>query len=259
MLDWSNPFHYGSDVNNVAKVDTRSFERWFKTDEFERVQSRGPNSFHRRVFPTRIDGVRRDMMNQWNVNMSRSIKLTKKWARQVRMDALHVANRSQMDSPNRDPFSTNFGRVTGQTVAFELVDGDENLTRCRGVGGPVREGPRRVVDGNDAGDEGAEGEGALGEHVDDGGEIFDEGVAGAEDVELLLDEETGFVRDRLFGVADVDDAAGEGDLLDRGAEGLGQADGFDDDVGTEAGGHLFEGCRVEAVHRELGAGLAGEG
>ena len=48
-----------------------------------------------------------------------------------------------------------------------------------------------------------------------------EGFPGAEDVEFLLDEELGFASDRLFGVADVDDPAGEGDLFNSGAEGLG--------------------------------------
>ncbi len=117
LLNWGNAFYYGSDVNNVAKVDNRTFDRWFNTADFERVQARGPNAFHRRVFPTRIDGLRRDMTNQWNANVSKSIKMTEKWAMQLRLDALNVANRSQMDSPNTDPFSTNFGRVTAQTSA----------------------------------------------------------------------------------------------------------------------------------------------
>ena len=57
------------------------------------------------------------MTNVGNANVSKSIKMTEKWAMQLRLDALNVANRSQMDSPNTDPFSTNFGRITAQTSA----------------------------------------------------------------------------------------------------------------------------------------------
>jgi len=40
----------------------------------------------------------------------------------------------------------------------------------------------------------------------------------------------------IFGVADVDDATGEGDEFNGQAKGFGRADGFDDDVGAEAAG-----------------------
>ena len=90
--------------------------------------------------------------------------------------------------------------------------------------------PRRVGEADHAGDQRAEGEGPLGEHVDDCGEMFAAGVAGTEAVEFLWDVEPGFVSDRLAGVAEVDDH------FDRGAEGLGQADGFPDDVGWEGAG-----------------------
>jgi hypothetical protein len=36
---------------------------------------------------------------------------------QMRLDALNVLNRSQMNAPSTDPFSTNFGRVISQTSA----------------------------------------------------------------------------------------------------------------------------------------------
>ncbi len=36
---------------------------------------------------------------------------------QVRLEALNLQNRSQMDQPSRDSYSTNFGRITNQTAA----------------------------------------------------------------------------------------------------------------------------------------------
>jgi hypothetical protein len=116
LVDWGNLFYYGSDVSNIANVN-RTWDSWFNTADFERNSSKGPNSFHRRVFPTRLGDIRRDMTNQWNANAAKNLHLTERVNMQLRMDVLNVQNRSQMDSPNTDPFSTNFGRITSQTAA----------------------------------------------------------------------------------------------------------------------------------------------
>ena len=116
LIDWGNLFYYGSDLSEVNNVD-RNWDRWFNTASFERTAARGPNSFHRRVFPTRIAGMRRDMTNQWNANVAKNVRFNERWNLQLRFDALNVANRSQMNAPSTDPFSTNFGRITSQTAA----------------------------------------------------------------------------------------------------------------------------------------------
>jgi hypothetical protein len=128
LLDFDNRFYYG-DPNEVANIQSRSFDQWFNTAGvacagtpggsagWERCSTRGPAGNHVRVFPSRIDGVRRDMTNQWNANLQKSIAFTERVALRLRLDALNVFNRSQMDQPNRDPFSTDFGRITGQTSA----------------------------------------------------------------------------------------------------------------------------------------------
>jgi hypothetical protein len=116
MLDWGNVFFYGSDVNNVLNVN-KTYDTWFNTADFERSSAKGPNSFHRRVFPTRIEGLRADMTNQWNANMAKNLHITERVNMQLRLDALNVANRSQMAGPNTDPYSTNFGKITSQTSA----------------------------------------------------------------------------------------------------------------------------------------------
>ena len=54
---------------------------------------------------------------QWNANVSKNFRITERANMQLRLDALNVLNRSQMDHPNTDPFSTNFGRITSQTSA----------------------------------------------------------------------------------------------------------------------------------------------
>jgi hypothetical protein len=117
LLDWGgNIFYRGSDTANIADVN-RTFDTWFNTANFERNSLLGPNSFHRRQFPTRVPGIRADMTNQWNANVSKSISISERVNMQLRLDALNVANRSQMAGANTDPYSTNFGRVLSQTSA----------------------------------------------------------------------------------------------------------------------------------------------
>jgi acylphosphatase len=116
LINWGNNFYYGSDVNDIKNVE-RTWDKWFNTDGFERVASRGPAAYHTRVFPTRISGLRQDMTNQWNANAAKNFKLTETSTLQLRLDALNVQNRSQMAAPVTDPYNTNFGRIVSQTSA----------------------------------------------------------------------------------------------------------------------------------------------
>jgi len=72
-LDFGNLFYYGNltDISNGP----RTLEQWFNTDNFERNSSRTPAAYHARVFPTRIDDVRADHMNEWNMNVQRDFQL----------------------------------------------------------------------------------------------------------------------------------------------------------------------------------------
>ena len=115
MIDWGNRFYYGKleDINTGAQT----LDRWFNTASFETNARRGPAGFHRRVFPTRIPDLRRDMTSQWNANLQREFKFFERIALQLRLDALNLQNRSQFNAPNTDPFATNFGKVESQTAA----------------------------------------------------------------------------------------------------------------------------------------------
>jgi hypothetical protein len=109
-------WYYGKDISNINNVE-RTFDTWFNTADFERTAAKGPAAYHRRMFPTRVPDLRRDMTNQWNANLAKNIRLTERMNMQLRLDALNVQNRSQMGNPNTDPFSTSFGKVTAQTSA----------------------------------------------------------------------------------------------------------------------------------------------
>ena len=113
LLDWGNAFYTG-DLSNINS-GTRTLDRWFNTDGFEKDPAKTPAAFQARVFPTRVDGVRGDGLNRMDTNLQREFKLAERVNLQFRMDALNVANHSQFDIPNMDPISTNFGKVTNNT------------------------------------------------------------------------------------------------------------------------------------------------
>ncbi len=116
LLSWSNLFYYG-DISNI-NTGPRTLDRWFNTADFERVSSKTPAAFHRRVFPNQVPGLRSDMTNNWNANVQREFKIKERLAFQLRVEALNLANRSQFDVPDTSPLSSNFGRVTKQTSAM---------------------------------------------------------------------------------------------------------------------------------------------
>ncbi|MCX6634549.1 MAG: hypothetical protein NT090_05610, partial [Acidobacteria bacterium] len=83
LIDWGNLFYYGK----LEDIDTgsRTLGRWFNTAGFERTSTNAPASFHRRVFPTRIEGLRADIMNNWNASAQREFKLRESVALRFRL------------------------------------------------------------------------------------------------------------------------------------------------------------------------------
>jgi hypothetical protein len=112
LLDWPNLFYYG-DINDI-KNNGRNLDQWFTTENFERDASKAPAAFHRRVFPTRIAGVRADGLNRWDTNLQRKFKIRENLAFELRLDALNLFNRSQFSAPVTNPISTDFGKVVGE-------------------------------------------------------------------------------------------------------------------------------------------------
>jgi len=117
LLDWGNVFFYGQDVGEVNNV-SKTLDKWFNTANFETRPASAPNEYNRRTFPTRVPDLRSDKTSQWNANMAKNLPLTERMNMQLRLDVLNVQNRSQMQGPNTDPLSTNFGRVVSQSAAI---------------------------------------------------------------------------------------------------------------------------------------------
>jgi len=121
LLGWGNSFFYG-DIDKIARHGSeRTLDRWFNTDGFERVAARGPDGFHRRIFPTRIEGIRRDSTKQLDMNLLRSFKIKERWDNQFRIDLINAPNHPQFDSPDTSPFSSDFGKVTSQIATTRWI------------------------------------------------------------------------------------------------------------------------------------------
>jgi hypothetical protein len=121
MLGWGNVFYRG-DINNFEEDATstpKTLDQWFNTNvPFEKVANNQPAAFHTRVFPRWFNGLRADGMNQWNANLVREFRIMERMRFQIRADAINVQNRSQMNAPDVNPVSTNFGRITSQTSSL---------------------------------------------------------------------------------------------------------------------------------------------
>lgn len=113
LVGWGNLFYEGN-IDNIRSGE-QTLGRWFNTDGFVRPANAQPGAFHVRVFPTRIDGLRADFLNQWNANLQRDVRFTERIALQLRFEAINVSNRTQFAGPDVSPTSTNFGVVTSQT------------------------------------------------------------------------------------------------------------------------------------------------
>jgi hypothetical protein len=113
LLNFPNLFYSGN--LDEIKGGPRTLDRWFNTANFERSASKAPAAFDRRVFPTRVDGVRADMTNDLGMNVRREFRLTERLKFQLQMDAVNALNRTIFEAPNTNPLSTNFGRIVSTT------------------------------------------------------------------------------------------------------------------------------------------------
>jgi hypothetical protein len=126
--DWGNRYYYG-DIKDIVK-ENPTLDEWFNTkgtdctqtagegSGWERCSQKAPAGYQTRIFPIRVDGLRRDKTLQTNANVQKEIPLkTERTKLILRFDMLNVFNRYQFDNPNIDPMNTDFGRVTQQTAA----------------------------------------------------------------------------------------------------------------------------------------------
>jgi hypothetical protein len=115
LVTWGNLFFSGC-TTDWKTCDTSSIRRthptygkWFNTTGFSTTAPTGLNS---RVFPYAIDGIRYIGLNNWNMNIQRSIPITEHATFDLRLEAMDVFNHLLVSGPNTSPSSAQFSQVT---------------------------------------------------------------------------------------------------------------------------------------------------
>jgi hypothetical protein len=113
-IDFNNVFYYGNNLRDIVlPAKQRSRVRWFNTDNFETNSTRTPTSYHRRVFPNRMNWLRTDRIEQLDVNVQKTIRINEGVKALFRVDLLNAPNHQVLSGPNADPTNASFGRVNG--------------------------------------------------------------------------------------------------------------------------------------------------
>lgn len=112
-LAWGNFFFYG-DVHNITlPVSQRTPDEWFNVNAgFQRASALQPAN-NIRIFPSRLNNVRGDGYNNFNLSLFKNFQIHERWKLQFRAEAIDALNHAMFDVPNTDPSSTLFGQVSG--------------------------------------------------------------------------------------------------------------------------------------------------
>jgi hypothetical protein len=71
-----------------------------------------PNGFNLRAFPTRVNGVRQQPINNVMANIQRVIEIKEGVALELRLDAANLFNHQFLGTPNESVTSSQFGQIT---------------------------------------------------------------------------------------------------------------------------------------------------
>jgi hypothetical protein len=114
-LAWGNLFFRGDDVHAITlPVSQRTPDRWFNTDAgFVRASAEQPGS-NFRLWPSRLNNVRGDGVNQWDLSALKNVRLKERLTGQFRAEFLNALNHPNFNNPNTGVTSAAFGRVTSQ-------------------------------------------------------------------------------------------------------------------------------------------------
>ena len=100
------------DIRDVALgSNERTYDRWFKTELFDRDATRQLAN-NLRTLPLRFSGIRGPELSVWNLSALKKFRLREGVNLQFRSEFLNAFNRSGLGAPNTAPANTLFGRVT---------------------------------------------------------------------------------------------------------------------------------------------------
>jgi hypothetical protein len=113
------PINFGNvlfigDVHDITLPESeRTIERAFNTSGFER-NSANQLQFNYRTFPSRLNNVRADGTNMWDLSVMKNTRFKERYNIQFRAEFLNAWNHPNFAGPNSSPTSSAFGQVTSQ-------------------------------------------------------------------------------------------------------------------------------------------------
>jgi hypothetical protein len=108
-LEWGNVIYTGEFT--AIESDSPTIQRWFNTEGFNR-DARQALANNLRTFPLRIPSTRAAGLNNWDIGLFKTFKLSERVRLQLRADAEGALNSPHFNPPNVSPVSTLFGSVT---------------------------------------------------------------------------------------------------------------------------------------------------
>ena len=110
---WNDVILRGN-IRAVA-LSGRNVDHWFNTSLFETNSSKQLNpDFQIRTFPHFLPQVRGDGQQKWDLSLIKNFPFTERVGMQFRAESYNVLNHPNFDTPNLDPTSSGFGKVTSQ-------------------------------------------------------------------------------------------------------------------------------------------------
>jgi hypothetical protein len=113
-LSWGNVLFVGDIHNITLPRGERTPTRWFNTDAGFDLNSSRQLGSNFRTFPSRLNDVRGDGINQWDLSAIKAARLHEGVTLQFRGEFLNAWNHALFSSPNTSQTSSSFGMVTSQ-------------------------------------------------------------------------------------------------------------------------------------------------
>lgn len=104
---------FNGDFNSIPLPrDQRTAERWFNTSAGFDRNSADAYVVHVRTFPVRVSGLRGMGLNMADLSASKNTNITEKMSLQFRAEFINALNHTHFNTPQMNPFSTVFGRIS---------------------------------------------------------------------------------------------------------------------------------------------------
>ena len=116
-VNFGNIIFYGADVHDITLPrGERTVERWFNTDAgFEKASGKALAQ-NIRTWPLRLNDVRADGYNNWDLSLFKNFRIAERYTIQLRGEAQDAMNHAVFAAPNANPAALNFGIITANAA-----------------------------------------------------------------------------------------------------------------------------------------------